>query len=1025
MFDRIIYMNDYEAIVKLKDSENITINLINLHLVFDDGDRKILGEVKDVNNGTITVVFLGEFIGNRFVGGVIKKPKFDTKIRGINAEEFAIVIGKEKLGYLSLGLTPFYEGLSVYMNANKFLGNHFALLGNDGTGKSYAISSMIQNLFADSKLNLSNANFVIFDSTSEYKGVFSEINSINENYNYRFMEFNDSDDFSKLIIPIYLLDEYELGSLLDVNDYSQISIIEQTRKLAIAFSKTDEGSNNYKNYLIANAIKNILMGNDSCSHKKTEVFSILSNFATPKFNVAVTIKGDNYSKQFRECFAIENGEFVHIDLVNDYLSSFLDSKFASYEIDGDVFYTLNAFKKAFEFLLISDGLLKKESTYCDVILLKRNLDKLLKSDYIKYFDVKERMNCLDFVKSLIYTEETKYQILNISFSGINDRLVELCIGVITRIICEYCKSSENSGSLFHLIVDDAHKYIRDNENSIFEEVVDNGSKFGVMLGIIAQCSGEISKYVVSRCSNILLFGVNDIEDIRFIKKHMPSICDYSLERVKSLQVGSCICFGNAVKIPVLVKTKLPNPMPSIDNVNIISRWSDGKEVSDDNLNDALLPTNDFSVLQPIQNNLVTDSVDSNIGLNLALSDSLDIINDSVDTSINDVIGDVSSSVEHDVVLGDDGTNVSIADDKVDEQVVSNNDSAEIVEDNIEEKEDLQEDKDSISSDVQEENKSDAAILETVEVGENSNNVNSEENNENKDELSVSEEINQESADSKEEEAVLVIPNGDDEETNKANDNNTLVMPFGDNLVSNDNKNKSKDSDGENNNLNILNIPTGENSNSSNNDKDVMQPSVPLINFGTQDNTSANLNNNAISNDGSNSSGSVSSLITFNNGSDALPMNNSSSNNNSDSNSVGNLINFSSTNNDSPTMNNFNISDKQDDFNKNPSLSVVSNDNNSNSISGESSKKKNKFSDTFSIDNLPDVNLGSGVSENSGFLDLNGANVVNADSPGNNSAVLNVPQIPSNLTLAGGMSDSSTEALSFDNNSSLVSFLDKM
>ena len=95
------------------------------------------------------------------------------------------------------------------------------------------------------------------------------------------------------------------------------------------------------------------------------------------------------------------------------------------------------------------------------------------------------------------------------------------------------------------------------------------------------------------------------------------------------------------------------------------------------------------------------------------------------------------------------------------------------------------------------------------------------------------------------------------------------------------------------------------------------------------------------------------------------------------------------------------------------------------VQGTSCKKKNKFSDTFSIDNLPDVNLGSGVSENSGFLDLNGANVVNADSPGNNSAVLNVPQIPSNLTLAGGMSDSSTEALSFDNNSSLVSFLDKM
>ena len=101
--------------------------------------------------------------------------------------------------------------------------------------------------------------------------------------------------------------------------------------------------------MIAKAIKNILISENSASHKKSEVFSILSNFATPKFNIAVTIQGSDYSKQFRECFIIENGQFTDINLVNEYISSFLDSKYESYTVTGDVFYSLSSLKKAFDF----------------------------------------------------------------------------------------------------------------------------------------------------------------------------------------------------------------------------------------------------------------------------------------------------------------------------------------------------------------------------------------------------------------------------------------------------------------------------------------------------------------------------------------------------------------------------------------------------------------------------------------------------------------------------------------------------
>ena len=50
MFDKIVFISDHAATIKLKDSENITMNLMNLHIVFEDATKKVLGQVDDVED---------------------------------------------------------------------------------------------------------------------------------------------------------------------------------------------------------------------------------------------------------------------------------------------------------------------------------------------------------------------------------------------------------------------------------------------------------------------------------------------------------------------------------------------------------------------------------------------------------------------------------------------------------------------------------------------------------------------------------------------------------------------------------------------------------------------------------------------------------------------------------------------------------------------------------------------------------------------------------------------------------------
>ena len=41
MFDKIVYISDHSANIKLKENAEVTMNLTNMHLVFEDDVKKL------------------------------------------------------------------------------------------------------------------------------------------------------------------------------------------------------------------------------------------------------------------------------------------------------------------------------------------------------------------------------------------------------------------------------------------------------------------------------------------------------------------------------------------------------------------------------------------------------------------------------------------------------------------------------------------------------------------------------------------------------------------------------------------------------------------------------------------------------------------------------------------------------------------------------------------------------------------------------------------------------------------------
>ena len=581
MFDKIVYISDRGADIKLKDPDNIAINLMNLHLIFEDKDKKVLGEVDDLDKDIVKARFLGEIVDGKLIGGTIRKPSLDASIRVIEQSEIPMIVGEDKDGYMRFGVSPFYNDFPVYLDVNSFFSNHFAIFGNTGSGKSCGVTRLFQNMFHDKRLFPYKSNMFLFDSSGEYYNAFSNLNTIDPNYHYRFFSTNEAEGKGeKIRVPIWLLNVSDLALLLQATNHSQLPIIERMLKLALIFSQTDVDATKYKNHLIAKAIMTILYTNETSPNKRNEIFSILASCSTPQFNLEAPVQGIGYTRKFRECFLIDSqGQFSESVLLTEYVSSFIKSEYDSYEPKGGVFYSLDTLEKALNFTLISEGWLRNENTYGDAVTLKVRLHSLIIGDYAKYFDVKEYVPLETYLSSLLLNNGRKYQIINMNFDDVDDDFAKVLTKIFSRLIFEFAKGLKDRASIpFHIIVEEAHRYIQNDTDrfligyNIFERIAKEGRKYAVLLGLISQRPVELSDTVISQCSSFLIFKMNHPTDVDYIRKMVPNISDEIIEKQKTLQAGTCLGFGMAFKIPLICKLEMPDPAPWSGNCDVVSIW---------------------------------------------------------------------------------------------------------------------------------------------------------------------------------------------------------------------------------------------------------------------------------------------------------------------------------------------------------------------------------------------------------------------------------------------------------------------
>lgn len=579
MFKKITAISKNYAIVKIDNV--IADDLLNLNVVFEENDKRILGEIEEIIDDNAKISFLGEFHGDKYYDGIIRKPGINSSIRIINANELALITGYSDKSAMVLGLSPLYNDSPIKVNIDDMWSNHTAIFGNTGSGKTYGVARLVQNLFTMQNYIPFNSVIFIFNNTDEYDSAFNSINKFNYNFNYKMFSTDTDKGNNILKLPLWLLSVDDYANLLDATEHSQIMIIEKMLSYVSLFAKNDEMSIRYKNHLLASAITSVMYSNQVSARIRDQIFSILTDCHTNELNLDVEVPGVGYTRTFRKCFDIDSqGQFVERILISDYIKQFVDNNTKWNEDYVPTYFTIDDLEVALNFTLISEGLLLNEKSYADATALKVKLHSISNSSMRKFFEYDRFINVNEFISGLILVDNNKRaQIINFVLENIDDRFAKALVKIYSRIIFNFSKNLPTRGNMpISIMLEEAHRYVQKDSDvnilgyNIFERIAKEGRKFGVVLDLITQRPTELSETVLSQCSNFLIFKINHPSDLDYIEKMVPNISEDVIEKQKTLQAGTCVAFGKMMKIPLIVKMQIPSPEPQSNNAKIFDKW---------------------------------------------------------------------------------------------------------------------------------------------------------------------------------------------------------------------------------------------------------------------------------------------------------------------------------------------------------------------------------------------------------------------------------------------------------------------
>lgn len=498
-----------------------------------------------------------------------------------------------------LGNSRNLQGYPIHLDIDKLFSIHTAILGNSGSGKSYTIARILQQIEAMKAKHTT----ILFDVNGEYAQAFTDAKHLRPNVAGQIVDGGVK--YSPFYLPYYLLTLDEWLAFLMASERTQRPFWDRVLQECYRFyriSLSQEGTGEtekfelYIRWRISQMLSGILSRTDSDTSKITSAQGLLASIQAiltslkneqnqlTLANIISTIKeyqdactivfGQNKNK-LSEKMEAQIGE-IDFEKIRDVIET---------RLPHGQYYDYKFLKIAAEMTLIDEEAKGNSRIREYTSTMFARLEYVLENPECTFMRVDGfKLNKDQYLENLGITPKASTLkcpfLLTIELSSLGNDTLELVTGVLTRMIFDYRK--ERSGedrrkNPIHLILDEAHRYIRKDKEyilkeNLFERVAREGRKYACYLFISSQRPSELSPTVLSQCANYIIHRTQNKIDLDYIYSVLPYFSEDYLIKIKQASPGEALIFGSCVPMPLQVEVIKANPEPNSKNCIISEEW---------------------------------------------------------------------------------------------------------------------------------------------------------------------------------------------------------------------------------------------------------------------------------------------------------------------------------------------------------------------------------------------------------------------------------------------------------------------
>ncbi len=486
-------------------------------------------------------------------------------VHTFGTEDLSIIFSDDSSFGFEIGRLSGNPTVPFCIDGDRFFGKHIGVVGSTGSGKSCAVSSLIQNAVGianaknSNRESQKNSHVIIFDIHSEYSSAFT----VDESENFSLNKL----DVDNLKLPYWLMNAEELESIFiesnEQNSHNQLSQFKQ----AVILNKEKHNPEL-----------------DKVTYDSPVFFSIeeVYNYIYNKNNLTV------YEKNSLKYFATLDEEIEYDeDLLWRKINFLSSTGNAKHETLGAKVSKEGGFNGEFDRFI----------SRLETKLNDKRLAFLLKP--VKDDDTVFKTNDFSEVIKQFLGYIDKSNVTVVDLSGIPFEVLSITVSLISRLMFDFAfhySKIRHSTNLtndipFLIVCEEAHNYIPKTGGAEFkaskksiERIAKEGRKYGLSLMVVSQRPSEVSETIFSQCNNFIAMRLTNRVDQNYIKALLPDSSSSLIDLLPSLNQGEAFVVGDSVIIPSLVQLPKPNPEPKSASINTYKEWAESwKDITFDKI----------------------------------------------------------------------------------------------------------------------------------------------------------------------------------------------------------------------------------------------------------------------------------------------------------------------------------------------------------------------------------------------------------------------------------------------------------